>query len=96
MPYKITNIAKHPIVILTTDGDKKIKHNLNPSEFVIMWFIPPTASQFHIRNLVTIDYITPNDVLPTPKKVETSDNQELKDDIEENNQKVSKKTKNSD
>lgn len=92
MPYKIKNIAKYPIVILTHDGDKKIKHNIQPNEFEIFWFIPPTASQFHIRNIVTIEYITPNDVLPTPKlEIEN----QVEDEINEDSIKKSgKKTKN--
>jgi hypothetical protein len=94
MPYKIKNISKYPVVILTPDGDKKIKHTIQPNEFEIFFYVPVMANQFHIRNIVTIEFITPNDVLPIPK-VQTPQNIQINDDSDEekNDEKLNKKRK---
>lgn len=71
MPYKITNISHKtfktpvPLTITVNDGSSKAKHVIQPNESIILYFVPTSAQQLHIKNMVTIEHISNNNVLPT-------------------------------
>ncbi len=98
MPFKITNITEKtlkkalPLNIEFKDpntGDS-IRNTIQPNQFIILYFKPISVRQLEIRNVVTVEFITQNDItaLTSPvSKVNTTPAEPSKNNLDEKEEK---------